>query len=140
MRIATAMYQAEVQSLIQEHSGFNFKGTTALLAQLEEFSIMRMGQQIQELAPNIWVLLGVLLDADHLQRKWKLEENPLNLDMDVDVDLSDIAMAMFGNNGSNDDESDDKGLNNSMDNPAGQPEMEGSDHEGADNKDELVKT
>ena len=34
MRIATAMYQAEVQSLIQQHSGFNFKGTTASLALL----------------------------------------------------------------------------------------------------------
>ena len=45
MRIATATYQAEVQSLIQ-HSGFNFKGTTASLAQLEDFSITRMGQQI----------------------------------------------------------------------------------------------
>ena len=41
----------------------------------------------------------------------------------VDVDLSDITMAMFGNNGSNDDESDDEGLNN----PAGEPDMEGSD-------------
>ena len=75
------------------------------------------------------MLLGVLLDADHLQRKWKLKENPLNLDMDVYVDLSDIAMAMFGNNGSNNDESDDEGLDDS---PTGEPEIEGSDHKGAE--------
>ena len=132
MRIATATYQAEVQSLIQQHSSFNFKGTTALLAQLEDFSIARMGQRIQELAPHLWVLLGVLLDADHLQRKRKLEENPSNLDMDVDVDPSDIAMAMFGNDGSNDDESDDEGLDDSTDSSTDEAEIEGSDHEGAE--------
>ena len=50
--------------LIQPHSGFQFRGTNANLEQLEGFSMVEMGKSIKALAPNLWNLLGVLLDAD----------------------------------------------------------------------------
>src|ERR1700720_510962 len=63
-RVATATYHSEIQSLIQPSSGFHFRGSTACLAQLENFSISQMAKKIMGVAPNLWHLLGVLLDAD----------------------------------------------------------------------------
>ena len=63
-RVATATYHSEIQSLIQLSSGFHFWGSTACLAQLENFSILQMANKIMEVAPNLWHLLGVLLDAN----------------------------------------------------------------------------
>jgi len=48
--------------LIHPQNGFHFTGTSASLAQLEDFSIARMGRKIQEVAPNLWQLLGDLLE------------------------------------------------------------------------------
>jgi hypothetical protein len=67
-RVATETYRSEIQSLTQPNSGFHFQGSTACLAQLENFSIMQMAKKITEIAPSLWHLLGVLLDADPSQR------------------------------------------------------------------------
>ena len=64
MRVATATYQFELMTLIHPQHGFHFAATSASLGQLEDFSIARMGRKIQEVAPNLWQLLGDLLDAD----------------------------------------------------------------------------
>ena len=61
-------YCSEIQSLIQLSSGFYFRGSTACLAQLENFSILQMAKKIMEVAPSLWHLLGVLLDADTSRR------------------------------------------------------------------------
>jgi repressor of nif and glnA expression len=67
-RVATATYCSEIQSLIQLSSGFYFRESTACLAQLENFSILQMVKKIMEVAPSLWHLLGVLLDADTSRR------------------------------------------------------------------------
>ena len=61
---AAATYQNEVQNLIQPQTGFHFTGNKTNLSQLETFSIAQMGVKIREVAPNLWALFGILLDAD----------------------------------------------------------------------------
>jgi hypothetical protein len=43
IRVATVTYWDEVQNLIHPHTGFNFKGASTCLPQLENFSIAQMG-------------------------------------------------------------------------------------------------
>ena len=64
MKAGIESYHAELLQLIHPHAGFHFRGTRASLDQLESFSMVEMGKKIKELAPNLWTLLGVLLDAD----------------------------------------------------------------------------
>jgi hypothetical protein len=64
--MAAATYQNEVQDLIQPQTGFHFTGNKTNLSQLETFSITQMGVKIREVAPNLWNLFGILLDADPL--------------------------------------------------------------------------
>jgi hypothetical protein len=64
VRVATETYHSEIQYLIQLNTGFHFRGTSACLPQLENFSISQMAKKITETALNLWHLLGVLLDAD----------------------------------------------------------------------------
>jgi hypothetical protein len=97
IRVATATYWDEVQNLIHPHTGFHFKGTSTCLPQLENFSIAQMGQTIQKIAPNLWNLLGVLLDANSLSRRRAAPEELHGLDEDVEMELGDIATAAFGN-------------------------------------------
>jgi hypothetical protein len=68
VRVATETYHSEIQYLIQPNTGFHFRGTTACLPQLKNFSISQMAKKIMETAPNLWHLLGVLLDADPSRR------------------------------------------------------------------------
>ena len=68
VQVATATYQNEMQNFIQPNTGFHFKGTTACLPQLENFSITQMGSKIREIAPNLQTLFGILLDANTSQR------------------------------------------------------------------------
>jgi hypothetical protein len=63
-RTAAATYQNEVQDLIQPQTGFHFTGNKTNLSQLKTFSIAQMGVKSQEVAPNLWDLFGILLDAD----------------------------------------------------------------------------
>ena len=69
IRVATTMYWDEVQNLRHPHTVFNFKGTSTCLPQLKNFLIVQMGQTIQKIAPNLWNLLGVLLDANSLSQR-----------------------------------------------------------------------
>ena len=63
IKVAAATYQSELRTPILPQNGFHFAGTSASLSQLKDFSIARMGHKIQEVAPNLWQLLGDLLDA-----------------------------------------------------------------------------
>ena len=68
IQVAAATCQFELRALIHPQNGFHFTGTSASLDQLEDFSIIRMGHKIQEVAPNLWQLLGDLLNADQRSR------------------------------------------------------------------------
>ena len=64
LQVARETYRAEVITLIHPHAGFHFRATHAYLEQLENFSMVDMGKKIKEVAPCLWELLGVLLDAN----------------------------------------------------------------------------
>ena len=111
IKVAAATYQSELRTLILPQNGFHFAGTSASLSQLEDFSIARMGHKIQEVAPNLWQLLGDLLDADPLHRQASMGGDT-NIEMEVDIEPSNIAAAIFGNDEGSDDEgegSDEEG-------------------------------
>jgi len=61
---AAATHRNEVQDLIQPQTGFHLTGNKTNLNQLKTFSITQIGVKIQEVAPNLWNLFGILLDAD----------------------------------------------------------------------------
>ena len=115
MRVAAATYQFELRTLIHPQNGFHFAGTSASLGQFEDFSIASMGQKIQEVAPNLWQLLGDLLDADPSRVRHAPMDRGTSFEMEIDVEPSNIAAAIFGN----DEGSDDEGS-----------ESEGTDEEG----------
>ena len=79
IRVAAATYQLELRMLIHPQNGFHFAGTSASLGQLEDFSIVRMGRKIQEVALNLWQLLGDLLDADPS----RVRHAPMSKDMSL---------------------------------------------------------
>jgi hypothetical protein len=86
---AAATYRNEVQRLIQPQTGFHFSGNKTNLSQLETFSITQMGVKIQEVAPNLWGLFGILLDADPNRRRTAPSNEAT--DENVEVELTDIA-------------------------------------------------
>ena len=55
-----------------------------------------MANKIVEVAPNLWHLLGVLLDADPSRRRVAAAED-MDVVEDAEVELEDIATAAFGN-------------------------------------------
>ena len=61
--VTTAAYSREVCEASTGDSGSHFNVSRTSLGQLEEFSIEEMGKQMEKNAPNLWRLLGVLLDA-----------------------------------------------------------------------------
>jgi hypothetical protein len=106
--MAAATYQNEVQDLIQPQTGFHFTGNKTNLSQLETFSITQMGVKIREVAPNLWNLFGILLDADPNRRRTVPSDEAM--DEDVEMELVDIATAVSGNDeGSEEEESGDEG-------------------------------
>jgi hypothetical protein len=110
IRVAAATYQFELRMLIHPQNGFHFAGTSASLGQLEDFSIARMGRKIQEVAPNLWQLLGDLLDADPSRVRHAPMSKDMSFEMDIDVEPSNIAAGVFGNDeGSDREDSDDEG-------------------------------
>lgn len=129
-QVAQATYQAAVQRLIKPGSGFHFKGATATLAQLETFSIAQMGQTIQEITPNLWNLLGALLDANPSLQHTAPNNSQLD-GKDVNtLELEDIAAGLFGNNeGSEESESE---LDGNELNKGAQNAGENSDPDGSD--------
>ena len=105
---AAATYQNEVQNLIQPQTGFHFTGNKTNLSQLETFSIAQMGVKIREVAPNLWALFGILLDADPNRRRTAPSDE--TMDEGVEMELADIAIAVNGNDeGSEEEESGDEG-------------------------------
>ena len=62
----------------------------ANLEQLEGFSMVEMGKSTKALAPNLWNLLGVLLDADPAHRQAVLNMGRSHVEEDVEMDLGEI--------------------------------------------------
>jgi hypothetical protein len=107
---AAATYRNEVQHLIQPQTGFHFSGNKTNLSQLETFSITQMGVKIQEVAPNLWDLFGILLDADPNRRRTAPSNRDGVTDENVEIELTDIASAVRGNDeGSEEEDSGDEG-------------------------------
>jgi hypothetical protein len=101
VKAASSTYKSELQSLILKQSGFHFSGNKAGLSQLEDFSIMQMGHKIQDLAPNLWTLLGSLLDVEPDRRRTAPAEE--TIDEDTEMELADIATAVDGNDDGSDE-------------------------------------
>jgi hypothetical protein len=105
---AAATYQNEVQNFIQPQTGFHFTGNKTNLSQLKTFSIAQMGVKIREVAPNLWALFGILLDADPNRRRTAPSDK--TMDEGVEMELADIATAVNGNDeGSEEEELGDEG-------------------------------
>ena len=115
IRVAVATYQLELRMLIHPQNDFHFTGTSASLGQLKDFSIARMGWKIQEVAQNLWQLLGDLLDADPLHVRHAPMSKGMSFEMEIDVEPSNIAAGVFGNDEGSDKESDVGGVGRSSD-------------------------
>jgi hypothetical protein len=89
VKVATETYRMELMELIQPHAGFHFRGSRACLDQLESFSMVETGNRIKHKAPNLWDLLGILLDANPDRRRAKPQINHV-ADEDVEMDLGEI--------------------------------------------------
>jgi hypothetical protein len=105
VKAASSTYESELQNLISKQNGFHFSGNTAGLSQLEDFSITQMGRKIQDLAPNLWTLLGSLLDVEPDRRRTAPAEEIL--DEDTEMELADIATAVDGNDDGSDELEDE---------------------------------
>jgi hypothetical protein len=101
VKAASFTYESELQSLISKQSGFHFSGNKTGLSQLEDFSIMQMGRKIQDLAPNLWTLLGSLLDVEPARRRTAPADE--TIDEDTEMELADIAMVVDGNDDGSDE-------------------------------------
>lgn len=58
--------------------------------QLEDFSMVEMGKKIKFLAPHLWDLLDVLLDADPTCRRAAPKAGKSQVDEDAEMDLGEI--------------------------------------------------
>lgn len=96
--MARETYRAEMQKLIEPSTGFNFNGSTTSLARLKNFSIADMGRKIQIHAPELWDLLGILLDANLSCRRVAPDDSLLNEDKNMEIELDAIAMGVGFNN------------------------------------------
>ena len=108
-RISVAIYHAEVAQLAQKGTGFHFTGMRANLEQLEEFSVEKMGTIIHRVAPQLWDLLGVLLDSriDHCCTQPDQNHTGSQTNDDVDMEPAFIATDVFGNDSGSSEESDE---------------------------------
>ena len=92
VRTSTEVYWDEVNKLIQPHTGFQFRGTKANMEQIEGFSMVEMGKSIKLLAPDLWNLLGVLLDANTARRRAAPSAGGPCIDEDTEMDLGEIGI------------------------------------------------
>ena len=84
--VTTAAYAREVSKASSEASGSHFNVSRTSLGQLEEFSVEEMGRHMKRHAPNLWQLLGVLLDARNTRQ---CLENDGDQIMDSEMDGED---------------------------------------------------
>jgi hypothetical protein len=90
LEVATATYRAEINDLIQPHAGFHFRVTHSDLGQLEDFSMVNMGKKIKGLTPDLWWVLGVLLDAKGSRRQATPDAGGHIINEDIEMDLGEI--------------------------------------------------
>ena len=90
LRAGVEAYRAELLRLIQQNAGFHFRNTQANLEQLETFSMVEMGKKIKELTPNLWMLLGQLLDVNPNRKRAAPSTAHTTVDEDAEMDLGEI--------------------------------------------------
>jgi hypothetical protein len=115
-KVAAATYRNEMQNLILPNVGFHFRGRTTCLAQFESFSISEMGKKIQIVAPNLWQLLGILLDADERRHVETFDG------MDVDEEVDDAG----GNDEGSEESENEDDIEDESDKRDSESEMEES--------------
>jgi hypothetical protein len=87
VRAATETYRLEILQMTQRSTGLHFQSTHASLSQLETFSMVEMGRMLCNITPNLWRLLGVLLDANTARRRAAPTQGHAAVDEDVVMDL-----------------------------------------------------
>jgi hypothetical protein len=60
-------YAESVRELAKKENGWHFGALRASAKKLQEFRIEEMAQKMEELAPELWDLLGLMLSADRRQ-------------------------------------------------------------------------
>ena len=92
VKAATTACQEEIQTLILKQSGLHFDGSHTGLSQLKGFSIMELGQKVQQLVLHLWHLVGCLLDVvpDHHHTT----PTERVVDEDIEMELAGIAAAV----------------------------------------------
>jgi hypothetical protein len=66
-----AQYAQSIQELTKTEHGWHFSALRASAKQLEDFRIEDMAEKMQQLAPELWDMLGVVLSADRRQIRTK---------------------------------------------------------------------
>ena len=64
IKFAQDTYQSQVFLLTRKPSGFHFLAKNMTQDQLKSFSIEETANKMEELAPDLWRLFGILLSAD----------------------------------------------------------------------------
>jgi hypothetical protein len=64
MTVVKARYAKSIKELTEKENGWHFSALRATASQLQEFHIEDMAQKMEDLAPELWDLLGTMLTAD----------------------------------------------------------------------------
>jgi len=66
-----ARYAQSIRELTRKEHGWHFSALRASAKQLEDFRIEDMAEKMEQLAPELWEMLGAVLSADRRQTRIK---------------------------------------------------------------------
>lgn len=77
--VTKTKYAASIRAMSDVNNGWHFGNTSASQGQVKEFKIEEMAETMEEMAPEIWDLLGMILSADHRQTQREKPAVPTNV-------------------------------------------------------------
>lgn len=95
----TKLYESQVIALTRRETGLHFTAKNTTEQKLKEFDIHLLAQKMQNLAPDLWELMGGLLAADstiNRKRERRQRKKPAKLVEPVQRDDGDIDMRDVG--------------------------------------------
>lgn len=79
-----AKYAGSIRAMTDVRNGWHFGAATASAEQLQDFRIEEMAEKMQEMAPELWDMLGLMLSADARQTKKRTQSQAASRDADGD--------------------------------------------------------
>ena len=82
--VVKAKYAGSIRAMTDVRNGWHFGAATASAKQLRDFRIEEMAEKMQEMAPELWDMLGLMLSADARQTKKRTQSQAASRDADGD--------------------------------------------------------